>query len=363
MPALFRNHLVLGFLLAAAMPAQAEDRSASFVALMSRLPDAATATGSPAIPEFVDLAATRQAVDRLVSAGGGAETGTMRLYSGPFADAPFGEDWTPRVGFSREEVLAAARNGMPEDSGLVLLLDPAAVPRVGPALLANGYALTEHQGLAAYVRGEKDNSMDLANRAADDPFAYSIPKSSRIALEGEILLQAATWPMLAEMSKPDAGDTAITAFAAAIDLPDWGEHALLQASILSNPEALAAGAGDAGAMPAWTNLMLADLSDGKSDLTLLALAFPDKGDAETAAQLMGETLGGHVPGQKGDRTLADLTGPGRALVAGTGPFAAIYAIETAPDLMQSRLVQNRGYQVLFGAILRRELGLLVPATP
>ena len=60
-------------------------------------------------------------------------------------------------------------------------------------------------------------------RSKDRPLAaYPLPVSSRIALDGEVLLQSPTWPMLEAMLATSETSLTLTAFGQVLDLPDWG---------------------------------------------------------------------------------------------------------------------------------------------
>jgi hypothetical protein len=63
------------------------------------------------------------------------------------------------------------------------------------------------------------------------------------------------------------------------------------------------------------------------------------------------------------KTVTDLTAPGRALVTGDGPYAAVYALETAVNIASPAIVTNRGYDVLMNAVYSRELYLLGVEVP
>jgi hypothetical protein len=115
-------------------------------------------------------------------------------------------------------------------------------------------------------------------------------------------------------------------------------------------------------VPYWSNLMMADLSDGANDLSLIVLIYTARSDAEVAAATMQDalpTLGMLSYGGE-TKTLGGLIGTGRSLVMGDGPFAAVYAVETAPEIVSPRQVENRGYTVLMQAAVTRDLTILGP---
>ncbi len=366
---------ILGtLLLAVALPAAAEDRSARFVQLMSYMPDAVIANRSPQVPEFVDYEAAADVIAAMLASGTGEVTAeARRSLSGPLAKAPQGQDWTPKVGFARSDLRAGVATDDPESRGRVLLLTPEVMPRIGPALLANGYALTDEKGFPVYWRGADDLSEDRARRSKDDPFTYPLPISSRIALDGEVLLQSPTWPMLQAMFATSETSPTLSALGQVLDLPDWGDHGLIHATVFSDPSVFAPAFkvstdlapidAPEGGVPYWSNLMLADLGDGTSDLTLIVLLYAAKADAEAAAKAMDAGLGGLVLPSFGDVTLESKIGKGHAMVTGDGPYAAVYAVKTKIDIQTPTMVRNRGYHVLMTAVFSRELPLLGPLMP
>ena len=368
------NALLLVMMQGVLTPATAEERGLHFLELMSSLPEVAFANGANGTPEFVDYeASARVVVKQATAQPGAAGEDARRITGGPFANAPLGANWAGTVGFGPEDLRAASFLRQPPDDRMALLLAPDSVERVGRALLANGYAASEDKGVPAFWRGDKDLALDLGARNPDDPFAFGIPISSRIALKGDLLLQAASWPGLQSMVASAEPGPVVAAFAQAVNLPDWGERELVQAMVFSDPMVFAPGfqlgAGlvpteaPPGTVPYWSNLLLADLSDGQSDLTLVVLLYAAKSDAKAAAQALEAGWDTAALASAGGRTLGDLAGSGTARVAGEGPFLAIYAVETKPEITAPDMLRNRGYHVLMTATYRRELFLLGPAMP
>jgi hypothetical protein len=283
-------------------PSAAEDRSARFVQLMTQLPQAMIANRSGHTSQFVDFDAANAVIAALVAAGEGkVEPDARRSLSGPLSDAPQGQDWTPRVGFSQADRRAGVLTNDPENRAVVVLLRPEVVAQVGPVLLANGYLLDEAKGFPAFWRGKDDLSFDLAIRSKDDPFAYGVPRSSRIALDGEVLLQSPTWPLLEAMFATSETGPELSALGRVLDLPDWGDRQVIQATVFSDPMALAPRPrlgkeatfldAPSNGVPYWSNLMLADLAGAGRDLTLVVLLYTARSDAEAAAAAMEAGLG------------------------------------------------------------------------
>jgi hypothetical protein len=354
-------------------PLAAEEPSARFVMLMSHLPDSVMANGARAMPEFVDFDAGRDVVNAMVAAGiSDVAPDTLRSFAGPLSEMPMGTDWTARVGFARGDVVAAAGTGSPEERGMVLQLSPGVMPHVGPALLTNGYAIRQSGGAPAYWRGVDDHGIDVAYRSPDDPFAFPLPLSTRVTLDGDLIFQSVSWPVLEAMVARKEASAVLNTFGAVIDAPDWGARQLLHATVFCDPMAFALPVRVIDAekrlvayplgVPYWSNLMIADLSDGANDLSLIVLIYTARSDAEVAAATMQDALPTMAMNSYGgDKTLGDLIGRGRSTVIGDGPYAAVYAVETALKIISPRQIENHGYTVLMQAVITRDLRLLGPS--
>jgi hypothetical protein len=367
--------LAVSVALGLTLPAWAEDRSQRFLDLMSNLPQEIWANRSRSMPEFMDYGVAAQVTEVLVAAHPGkVNADARRITSGPFpSDTPEVADWSLTVGFGRDDILASVLTREGADSRLALLLTSDVMAGIAPALLATGYAQSEDRGYPAFWRTEEDNAFDLTLRNPDDPFASSVPLASRIALKGDVLLHASNWPGLDSLANAKGASPALQALASALDLPDWGERQVVQAIIFSDPSSFSPGFRLAegltpvepppGEVPYWSNLMLADLSDGTSDLTLIVLLYTSRSDAEAAAKAMETGLPAAAFQSFGDKTLGELAGTGTAIVAGDGPYLAIYALQTEPELRSAAFPRNRGYHILLTAAFTRELYLLGPAAP
>jgi hypothetical protein len=354
-------------------PLAAEEPSARFLMLMSHLPDSVMANGARAMPEFVDFDAGRSVVTAIVAAGiSDLVPDAQRSFAGPLSEVPMGTDWTGKVGFARSDVVAAVGTGSPEERGMVLQLSPGVMSHVGPALLTNGYAIRQSGAAPAYWRGVDDYGFDAAYRSPDDPFAFPLPRSTRIALDGDLIFQSISWPVLEAMLARTEASAVLNTFGAVIDAPEWGARQLLHATVFSDPDDFAQPVRVIDAekrlvayplgVPYWSNLMMADLSDGANDLSLIVLIYTARSDAEVAAATMQgalPTLGMLSYGGE-TKTLGDLIGTGRSLVMGDGPYAAVYAVETVPEIASPRQVENRGYTVLMQAAITRDLTILGP---
>jgi hypothetical protein len=357
-----------------ALPAASEERGQRFVDLMGNLPQELWANRSRSTPEFFDFEAAAKVVDRLrTTHPDKVKAGARRILTDLFPNASSDADWSLTVGFARGDLHAAVAVQEEGDRRTVLLLAPDVMAGVAPTLLANGYAQSDDRGFPAFWRTDGDNKIDMKLRNRDDPFAFPVPLSSRIALSGDLLLHSRNWPGLEALVADKAQSPVLGALASALDMPDWGERQVVQAILFSDPmefaqgirlgDGLNADAPPPGEVPYWSNLMLADLSDGASDLTLVVLLYTARSDAEAAAKAMQDGLPAAAPPSLKGKTLGEVIGAGRAMVAGEGPYLAIYATETEPDLEIVAFPRNRGYNVLLGAAFMRELYPLGPIAP
>jgi hypothetical protein len=367
---MFARTILLALCLATT--AVAEERSTRFLALMGHLPEGVFAAGSAAQPEFVDLEAANAALMALRGAELGAiDANAYRVFSSFLSDIPEGTDWTKRVGFVRENIVAIAESGDFNNRGKVLMLPPAVIPGIPPALFADGYTFAPNAAKLMYWRGEVDLAVDFARQSADDPFAFPLPISSRITFEGDLLLQSGSWPVLNAMHVGAEPIPVLTAFGQVIDAPEWGERRLIGAMVFSNPmqflprlpktESAQQPPVPSGGLPYWRNLMFADLSDGPNDLTLIAVLFDSLADAETAASAMQEGLPSQPLFAVQGKVLADYIGTGgKSVIVGDGPYVAVYAFETAASIESPLFVSNRGYTFLMRAAMIGDLPLLGP---
>lgn len=357
-----------------ALPAASDGRGEIFLDLMSNLPQELWANRSRATPEFFDFEAAARVVDRLETTFPdkvGADA--QRILGGPFPLASFDADWSQTVGFAQGDLHAAVAVRDKDELLTALLLNAKVMDRVGPALLANGYTQSGDRGFPAFWRIAEDFAFDMALRDRNDPFAADLPISSRIALKGDVLLHARGWKGLDSLVGDHAPSPVLDSFTSALNMPDWGERQVVQAMIFSDPMSFSPGFRLAegltpvetppGAVPYWSNMMVADLSDGASDLTLLMLLYTAKSDAEAAAKALEAGFQAAALPSYDNKTLGEVLGAGTAVIAGDGPFVVIYAVQTEPDIRSETFLSNRGYRILSRAASMRELYLLGPAMP
>jgi hypothetical protein len=141
---------------------------------------------------------------------------------------------------------------------MILRLPPDVAARVTPALLASGYQKEVRAGVRALARGE-DGQIDPAQRDLADPFGGGLGMSSRVVVDGPLLVQSRTWPdLLGLVGKAGhQGHPELVPMAEALDQPGWGEVALVKAVL---PHQLDLGVMGGGGPPVWRLGLVADLS-------------------------------------------------------------------------------------------------------
>jgi hypothetical protein len=361
--------------------------------LLSRVPTEALESepGDWSELMFADLVAAAGVLD---PAPAGVEIEGLAMF-GPYARV-FGADglsqsvshgmegaWEPLIGFSPLEVEAALsfRVGEPSDHALVIRLDEGATSRVGPALLANGFAAQTREGVAAWARGAEDYGIDRAHYDMANPFGGDIGRSSRVALDGTLLVQTAGWPLLGELlgTEVPKGHPDLPAIAAALDSPTWGEARLLQLAVLPHQFDLATGR---GGMPPWRLGMLADLGTGAETVALALFSYGTHAEAKAAASHAATVWDAPVAStsmevfhsQMGEPSMdleafdapplqpsfQERTGA-RAVVgvAGEGPFVAWVALRGAPVADGFR-IRNPAFLALWTSVLERNLTIFGP---
>jgi hypothetical protein len=371
--------------------ALAEERSEVLMDLLSRVPTEAIESepGNWSQLIFADITQAAQVLDsapvgvdveRLAKFGAYARVfGTAELgqAAGPGLDGA----WEPLIGFGPLDVEAALGFGASEpfDNAVLIRLASDVTDRVGPALLANGYAEETRDGVTAWARGA-DYEIDRAYYDMANPFGGDMGQSSRVALEGDLLVRSAGWPLLLDVLETEIpkGHPDLPAFAAALDSPDWGEARLLQAAVLPHQFDLTTGR---GGMPPWRVGLLADLGTATETVTLAILNYGTRTEAEMAAghiarswdlpvaptnmevllEQMGEPmdLDTFEAPQLGpsfrDRTGAEaVTG-----VAGEGPFVAWVALHSTPEAEGFR-IRNPAFMALWMGVLDRNLTIFGP---
>jgi hypothetical protein len=352
----------------AALPLAAQGVAATFSAHLDRIP--ATALGlfdaTPEI-EFGDLAAaTRVLAARPADA--------PAVYGGPFGPAvraPIGsmtdsinpqmtDRWPATIGFGLTQVAQWSGIIRPPQRLIQITLAPGSTQAMPAALLATGYAAADAQGYPAFALGGDDFSVDLGGRNPSNPFGGNLGMASRIAIDGDTVLASPGWPLLtAAMTDtgPSLADRPdIAALLASLDALPAGDDLLITASLWLDAAQLGL-ADDGRGLPPWSAFLLADLSDGQTDTAALALAYPTRDQAKTAAQAMARIWQDEPLATRGD-TLAALSGLALTVdVVGDGPFVALAHASGAPRITGSLMV-NPAYDLLRQALYMGDLRLV-----
>lgn len=292
----------------------------------------------------------------------------------------FDGEWETLVGFSPLDVEAALGFRAGSDSPILVQLDPTAAGHVGPALLANGYAEQSQDGVTAWIRGADDFHTDRAHFNMGNPFGRDMGQSSRVTLEGALLVETAGWELLTDIlgSEGPKGHPDLAVIAEALDSPEWSGARLLQAAVLPHQFDLATGR---GGMPLWRIGMLADLGTATETVALALFSYSSRSEAEAAAQHIARTWDEPISatnrevfrtqsGQSLDLeafeapplrpALQERTGTeATTSIAGDGPFVAWVALRGMPE-GDGRRVRNTAFEALWIEVIQRDLTLFGP---
>lgn len=369
--------------------ALAEGRSHVLMDLLSRVPSGAIESepGDWSQLWFADIGAAAGALPALPE----PEAELVSRF-GPYArvNAPaelgmavgpgFDGEWETLIGFSPLEVEAALGFNAWPDTPLLVQLDPAALGHVGSALLAQGYVEQSRNGVGAWARGDEDFELDRATYNMANPFGGDMGQSSRVALDGTLLVETAGWEALGVVlgSEDPKGHPDLPALAAALDSPDWGEARLLQAAVLPHQFDLATGR---GGMPPWRLGMLADLGTGTETVALALFSYGSRAEAAAAAKHIAKTWDAPAAATNMEVFLSQMGEPmdleayeapppqpsfrectgAEAItgVAGEGPFVAWVALRGVPE-GDGRRIRNRAFMALWTGVLDRNLTLFGP---
>ena len=367
----------------AASPTTAQETGATLALHLDRVALGALAR-FPGLPEidFGDPSAAR----RVMPAPPGTlpEPAVMRTAIAPLFDTlspDLTAAWPRTVGVALTDVEAWTALAAPPERIALFSIAAHHHPTMTATLLAAGY-VTADRPFPAVWRNPDDHAVDLAARDPYHPFGGNLGQASRVAFAGDIVLHSAGWPVIdAAMaggpglaSRPD-----IAALILSLDSLPPGDHLLLAARLALDPrdyvtypqidltaldpgrdlsEALVA-ADIAPALPLWSAALFADLSDGATNIAVVALAYPTRETAKSAAQDMARHWS-QVPVPSLAATLAALAGAEMSVsVTGTGPFVALGTVTTPPGERAGRVV-NTAHDLIYELYIRRELALVAP---
>ena len=249
--------------------------------------------------------------------------------------------------------------------------------------LANGYAQSDQMGYPALFRGEDDAMFDPAQRSMADPFGARMGMSSRIGVQGDVLLQSRTWPVLTDMMLPSgamlADNPEISALLDALDAAPAELGGLVQVRFLTDPLSstnpllgvdVKAPLDDEATMPTplqsdlpfWSMGLIADLATADTETAVIGLVYPTQAIADDAAVVVQNAWKNQIS-PASEQTLAQIIGTDAAVtVAGTGPFVMRLTV-TVPTEARGGWIRNRPWSVLVQAYMQRELLLLAAAMP
>ena len=300
------------------------------------------------------------------------------------------------LGIGMADVHRGLDYGTPPRNGMVLGLDPAAdrSAAVAAALEGRGFALREVSGMPVWHRWD-DGEMRLDERNPADPFGGDLGQAARIVVTPGALAGSPQWSVTQAAAAAIAGEmpaltgnpavrTAVSAVTgSADDATDGGR--LLQLMLLNARDTMAAPpnlldmlesgvpAEDAApvygpdlALPPYLLVALADRRVGERDQAVVALVYPDVGQAETAAGRLSKRLFTFAPATAPDAwstLLADREAEvtsGVVTDADSGLAAAIVRISSptvtpAEDPDEWNRLGGSEFRFLVNAVYRREL--------
>lgn len=333
---------------------------------------------------FHDLAAARQAVARTPAALLQAMLGDRLLIQayqrltglggdfGGAVNAGLRGEWTSRVGFGPDRITAMLHlYELPARVLVLRLADALDLIAAKQTLTANGYEARQVDAWSAFWRGE-DMAIDPAAGDPADPFSGQLGRSVRIASDGSVLLYAPAWgavEAIAEWTETTLADlSSVQILLEALDDERWGAASLVQAMIWPVPwPAIDPSAnltsGDAVSelpdvgLPSWQLGILADLSTGDTDYTVVALVYDDRATAEALIEpLLAAWQGGRSSAR--DITFAELTGgTAQTYVVGDGPAALVLSIEQ-PMTDDEDNGRNLAYHALLSGYMMGDLSFL-----
>ncbi len=305
--------------------------------LLALVPD--TPQGREGIPliSYVDLEAMIEAsyFDSMPDAEFEASSfedmfpGILRVISGPTNYLQYlpviGGEMRDLLGIEIQDIRRALEFGQPPTWGSVFGLDPAAdhAASIAAALDARDFARRQIGDVTVWHRLE-DLEMDIVNRNPADPFGGHLGQSARIAMLPPALVGSPVWSTAEAMvaaagdRRSLADDPVISAAVEAISAPVT-EGALLQFHLI-NAADLATAFDPVGqlieeaveggelpdletlqpeppdeALPPYLMVAIADVFHEGRDEAIVALVYPDRAVAETAAGVLARRFEGFEP--------------------------------------------------------------------
>lgn len=376
----------LSFLLLPA-PGGVRAQDGTVLTALEQMPADPALYGKMRMVDLVDIAALRQATGLpagvrladLKSMPAPTEALTMQLLRRMMVTASFPqylllnlETWPQVMGFDLLEADWVSQPGTPPD--MLLMFGGAAVPRgEGLAgLAAAGLAPQEHGGMTVWVKGERDNGVDVKNRDPGFPFWGELGSSVRVYRGEEALVGARSWPVLDLALAVERGEAESLAdlprfrlaTAAASD-PSLSGGPVIQIAFLDMAfgEGIAVAEPGAGGLPPYGLHAFADRQDASGHQVVLVLTYDDPLVAKQAASKLAQDLLAHRGLHK--TSLTDRF-PGLevtpSVVRTEDGAAAVVRLATPPEpgVNENGRAQNRSrlHNHLYQSIMQRDAGYL-----
>ncbi|MEO1226015.1 MAG: hypothetical protein AAFX92_17485 [Pseudomonadota bacterium] len=333
---------------------------------------------------FQDVAAAQRAVARSPAvlaqdplSGRPLARAYRRLYGlggdvGEAVPAGLQGEWESRVGFGPDRISAMLHHYQLPAQMVVLQLAAARdLIAAKQALMDSGYEARQLDAWSALGRGE-DMAIDLEARDPANPFGGQLGRSARIASDGSVLLYAPAWGPVEAVAEWNGATLAdlpnVEVLLEMLDDQQWGDASLVQAMLWPvpwpafDPTASVIAGDDVSelpdvGLPPWQLGILADLSTGERDYTLVGLVYPDRAAAEGLVRPLLDAWQGQRSSMT-DETFAELTGgTAETYVVGDSPAALVLAIESPIDEMDVAL-RNLAHHALVTGYMMRDLSFL-----
>lgn len=367
-------------------PAAGQEPSRLMTAL-SQIPADPALYGETRMVDVVDLTALKQATGipdglRLADSESLPEATEQLLMQALFrisASAGFlqymlagGPTWPEMLGFDFLEVEWFSQPGTPPNTLLLFGGDALPTGDELAVLAPMGFAPEERGGATFWVKGEKDNFIDVKNRQPAFPFWGQLGSSVRLFRSEAALVGARAWPLI-ELARDVAAGEAESladlpafrlALAAAAD-PALSAGPVLQMTFIDE----SFGRGLVGVPPSPDGLppfglyAFADREDASGHQVVLVLTYDDPLVAKQAASRLADAFlayGGQQAVLPAERFPGIAATPS-VLQTEDGVAAVVrLSIPPLPGVDESGWVQNRSrlYRYLYDTLIRRDAGFL-----
>lgn len=299
----FLAALILVLPLTAPAPSHAQSRSATLADAWSVVPHSALTMerASGFDLSFHSLTAARTKLAVMLLRGMSPDVPPLAIVAPRHAVdiTRLADDLRENVGFDMPQVNHIVEFLVPPIRAHWYHLGTGASQNVGPALAARGYAQTAIEGLPMFTWGGDDFELFLAERATMDIFTGRVMQSARVIVDDDIVLAGTSTPFLSDavdQRGPMVTDQPeIAQLIAALDDVDVSGP-LLQAVLISQPANLFAQHVPVQTEPLgpWTYGLLADISDGRTQTGVIAMAFVDAASAARAVETLGRVWAGYT---------------------------------------------------------------------